>query len=72
VTPDPVELGRLPDAIAQLERAEALYRAAALPVCEDEAAALLAQARARQTDPHRTLAGPDAPDVPDAKDDAPA
>jgi tetratricopeptide (TPR) repeat protein len=41
-----IALGRFGDAIAHLERAVARYRAAGLPVREDEAAALLTQARA--------------------------
>lgn len=44
-------LGKFADAIAQFEQAEVLYRAAALPVGEDEAMGLRVEARARQTDP---------------------
>jgi len=58
-----MELGRLADAIAQLERAESLYRAAAVPVGEDEAASLCAEALAQKADPHRAHAGSDAPEV---------
>lgn len=45
-------LGKPTDAITQLERAKALYQAAALPVREDEAANLLAQARASMAPRH--------------------
>lgn len=52
-----IDLGKLTAAVEQLERAEALYRGAAMPMGEDEVAALRAQALARRAEPLRDPTG---------------